>query len=158
MTECKHADSGCNYPEGDCLGVSMDTQNTPGLEVLRSGFTPDGQRVFLLFDQKRVTYRIATRWVWLGEFACLADAMDVFEVVEFAEGDLRQFARAAKKEARRVPVSRMASRSPISRTWFLLDCAQKRVSGLRPTYCGAKGSVIHWRAATAKATSQENTQ
>lgn len=23
MTTCKHADSGCNYPEGDCAGVCM---------------------------------------------------------------------------------------------------------------------------------------
>ena len=23
MTACKHADSGCNYPEGECLGVCM---------------------------------------------------------------------------------------------------------------------------------------
>jgi hypothetical protein len=23
MTTCKHADSGCNYPEGECLGVCM---------------------------------------------------------------------------------------------------------------------------------------
>lgn len=40
MTTCKHADSGCNYPEGECLEVCNSAQHTPGpwkKEILEAG-------------------------------------------------------------------------------------------------------------------------
>jgi hypothetical protein len=33
MTTCKHADSGCNYPEGECLGVCTGTKQEPAFAV-----------------------------------------------------------------------------------------------------------------------------
>lgn len=43
MTTCKHADSGCNYPEGECLGECMDnTQECKRCEG--DGEIPDPSR------------------------------------------------------------------------------------------------------------------
>jgi len=127
----------------------MADVHTTGPEILRSGYTPDGQRIFLMFDHALGEYQIATRWAWLGKFASFAAAAEVFEAVEFAEGDLRQFARYVKSEAKRVPASRFAADKAMSRAWFLFECAVKRAAGLRPIYCGSKGSVIDWRTARA---------
>lgn len=33
MTTCKHADSGCNYPEGECVGVCMEEAPQPDKEL-----------------------------------------------------------------------------------------------------------------------------
>ncbi len=54
-------------------------------ETLRSGITPDGQRVFLVFDAARATYRLATRWIWLSQFDRVQDACDAFEALEMME-------------------------------------------------------------------------
>lgn len=115
-----------------------------GTGTLRSGFTIDGQRVFLEFDAARRSYRLATRWAWLAEFPTLADAAEVFEAIEFCEGDLRKAARILKAEALRLPRHRLICTTAMDRTWELLECLEHRQAGRRPVYCGSKGSVIKW--------------
>jgi hypothetical protein len=116
-------------------------------ETIRSGFTIDGQRVFLEFDASRSTYRLATRWAWLAEFPTLADAADVFDALEFCEGDLRHAARIIKADAQRLPRHHMICATAMDRTWGLLKCLEHRQAGRRPVYCGSKGAVINWVAA-----------
>lgn len=122
---------------------------TTTTETLRSSVTPDGQRVLLEFDATRGTYRIATRWTWLSEFPTLAEAADVFEALEFCEGDLRHAARVLKAEASRLPrqMSKAMDPNALSRTWELINCLEKRLAGLRPMICGSKGSVTVWKPA-----------
>jgi len=113
-------------------------------EILRSGFTVDGQRVFLECDGK--VFRIGTRWVWLAKFGSIWDACDAFEAIEMMDGNLDAIARLLKMEIARVPRHRFGcKRNTMSRITYLTDCVGKRLSGLRPVYCGSKGSVVEWR-------------
>lgn len=115
------------------------------METLRSGFTPDGQCVFLFFDAVRNTYRIATRWQWLGRFDSIWDACDAFEAVELMEGDLKKASKLAKIEIKRVPRHVFGSnRSAMTRINYLLNGIERRLAGLRPVICGSKGSVEKW--------------
>ena len=115
------------------------------METLRSGFTPDGQRVFLLFDESRREYKLATRWAWLSSFDNVHDACDAFEAIEFMEGDLRKSAKTAKAEIARVPRRMFGQRrSAMARINYLITCVERRAAGLRPVICGSKGSVEKW--------------
>ena len=112
-------------------------------ETLRSGFTPDGQKVFLIFDGQH--YRLATRWIWLAGFDSVWDACDAFEALEMMEGDLRQAAKAIRGEISRVPRHQFGSkRNSMGRTNYLINCAIKRLAGLRPVTCGSKGAITKW--------------
>ena len=115
------------------------------METLRSGFTPDGQRVFLLFDSAINKYRIATRWAWLASFEVINDACDAFEAIEFMEGDLRPAARIAKAEIARVPRHAFGrGRCSMGRISYLISCVERRAKGFRPVIFGSKGSVEKW--------------
>ena len=116
-------------------------------ETLRSSVTPDGQRVFLEFDGS--SYRIGTRWNWLARFDRIFDACDAFEAIEMMEGDLSKIAKVVKAEIQRVPRCQFGSkRNTMTRIVYLVNCVEKRIRGLRPAFCGSKGSVIDWRAAS----------
>ena len=115
------------------------------METLRSSITTDGQRVFLFFDETRGLYRLATRWSWLASFDSVWDGCDAFEALEMMEGDLRQAARAIKREISRVPRHRFGSkRNSMGRTNYLIDSVIKRLSGLRQVICGSKGAITKW--------------
>ncbi len=115
------------------------------METIRSGFTPDGQRVFLFFDTQRNLYRLATRWAWLASFDNVWDACDSFEAVELMEGDLRRVAKTAKLEIIRVPRHMFGkNRSAMTRINYLINCIERRLDGLRPIICGRKGAVEKW--------------
>ncbi len=115
------------------------------METLRSSVTPDGQRVFLVFDEDKSQYRLATRWIWLTSFESVWDGCDGFEALEMMEGDLRQAAMAIKGEISRVPRHQFGSaRNNMVRTKYLIDCVIKRLAGLRPVSCGRKGAIQKW--------------
>lgn len=116
---------------------------SPSQETLRSGFSPDGQRIYLVFSNGK--YRLCTRWVWLSDFDTLADAADLFEALEFTEGDLKKAAKIGKAEIRRVPRRVFGeSRNSMSRICYLFNAIDRRLSGLRPVRCGSHGSVEKW--------------
>jgi hypothetical protein len=111
-------------------------------ETLRSGFTPDGQKVFLIFDGQH--YRLATRWIWLDRFLSIWDACDAFEALEMMEGDLRASSKKIKTEIARIPRHFDLLRNKATRISHLVTCAEKRINGLRPLSCGSKSSVTKW--------------
>lgn len=114
-------------------------------ETLRSSYTCDGVRLFLLFDAKARLYRLATRWYWLSSFDSIWDACDAFECLELIEGSEQQIARILKSEIKRVPRSTFGkARSSMGRLNYLINSAERRLQGLRPIRSGSKGSVEHW--------------
>lgn len=113
-------------------------------ETIRSGFTPDGQRVFLEFDQAKNVYRVATRWAWLVGFDNIWDACDAFEAIELMEGDLRKVAKLAKSEVVRVPRHSFVAPQSMARINYLVNSIERRLAGLRPTRTGSNGSVECW--------------
>ena len=114
------------------------------METLRSSVTPDGQRVFLVFDEDKSQYRLATRWIWLAGFDSVWDACDAFEALEMMEGDLRASSKKIKTEIARIPRHFDLLRNKATRISHLVTCAEKRINGLRPLSCGSKGSVTKW--------------
>jgi len=115
------------------------------METLRSSVTPDGQRVFLVFDEDKSQYRLATRWIWLAGFDSVWDACDAFEALEMMEGDLRASSKEIKTEIARIPRHHFGFlRNKATRISHLVTCAEKRINGLRPLSCGSKGSVTKW--------------
>lgn len=116
-------------------------------ETIRSGVTPDGQRIFLEFDAVQKDYRIATRWTWLVRFSNIWDACDAFEAIELMGGDLRKVAVLAKKEIARVPRTHFVAPQSMGRIKYLLNSIERRIAGLRPRRTGSKGSVELWEAA-----------
>lgn len=112
-------------------------------ETLRSSWTLDGQRIFLIFSAG--LYRVATRWVWLASFKQLAEAAVAFEALEMLEGDPRALMSHIKTEIRRRPSRQFGSRRhSMSRIAYLVRCVDNRVAGLRVRIGGSKGSVEAW--------------
>lgn len=118
-------------------------------ETLRSGWTLDGQRIFLQYDIERRRYLLATRWRWLAPFESLDAACDAFEVMEMSEGEPVALASHIKTEIRRNPRSRSAG-SPHARLVYLADCAELRMQGLRPQSAGRRGAVVRWVPARSR--------
>lgn len=117
-------------------------------EVLRSSFSCDGTRVFLIHDADKGLYRLATRWSWLTAFESVWDACDAFEALELMTGDEREIAKILKTEIKRVPRHTFGKmRNSIKRINYLINSAERRMAGLRPQRCGSKGSVERWIAA-----------
>ena len=114
-------------------------------ETLRSSFTVDGQRLFLIYDESKKLYRVATRWAWLVSFDNVRDACDAFDSIEFMEGDLRKAAKIVKNEMVRTSRNNFSYlNNAMARVNWLISCVERRLQGLRPVYCGSKGSVIKW--------------
>lgn len=113
-------------------------------EILRSSFTCDGIRIFMTFDAEAKVYRVATRWVWLAAFDSVWDACDAFEAMELMGGADRHLASLIKQEIKRVPRYRASKWLGMERVNSLIDCAVRRLSGLRPQSCGRKASVVRW--------------
>lgn len=117
-------------------------------ETLRSSFTCEGVRVFLIYDAQTRAYRLATRWYWLASFETVWDACDAFEALQLMEGDDQQICRILKSEIKRVPRYVFGSnRNKMGRINYLINSAERRLRGLRPIRCGSKGSVERWVAA-----------
>lgn len=126
----------------------MTSTSTSTPETLRSSFTCGGVRVFLIYDAKTRVHRLATRWYWLASFESIWDACDAFEALELMEGDDRQISRILKSEIKRVPRYEFgANRNKMGRINYLINSAERRLQGLRPTRCGSKGAVERWVAA-----------
>ncbi|HDS1721606.1 hypothetical protein NPS53_08850 [Pseudomonas putida] len=113
-------------------------------EILRSSFTQDGIRFFLVFDAEKTTFRIGTRWHWLESFDSVWDACDAFEAMELADGDHIKLGRLIKKEISRVPRIRFVQRGGMGRINYLINSIERRLQGLRPQRCGSKGAVERW--------------
>jgi hypothetical protein len=114
-------------------------------EILRSSFTCEGTRVFLIHDQDKGLYRLATRWVWLTAFESVWDACDAFEALELMAGDERVIAQVLKVEIKRVPRHTFGKlRNSMKRINYVINSAERRLQGLRPQRCGSKGSVEQW--------------
>lgn len=112
-------------------------------ETLRSSWTLDGQRIFLVHSAGQ--YRLATRWVWLASFKHLADAAVAFEALEMLEGDPRALIRNIHTELRRRPSSSFsARRTGMARISYLVRCVDRRMLGQRVRIGGSKGSVEVW--------------
>jgi len=117
-------------------------------EILRSSYTLDGQRVFLIYYARLQVYRLALRWRWLGSFQTLADACEGFEALEMSEGDPVALVVAIKKEITRQPRYLAANGGRrMARIHSLLDAAERRIAGQRPVSTGRKGSVVRWVSA-----------
>lgn len=54
-------------------------------ETLRSSWTLDGIRIFLVHDPKTSRFKVGTRWYWLGTFAKVDDGCAAFEALEMIE-------------------------------------------------------------------------
>lgn len=112
-------------------------------ETLRSSWTLDGQRIFLVHSAGH--YRLATRWVWLASFKQLAEAAVAFEALEMLEGEPRRLVACIKGEIRRRPDHQFGSRrSSHGRVAYLVRCVDNRLAGWRPRIGGSKGSVECW--------------
>ena len=112
--------------------------------VLRSSFSLDGTRIFLVHIEGS-GFRIGTRWRWLAKFDLIFDACDAFEALEMMEGDLARAGAALKAEIRRVPRHTFGrKRSTHSRISYLVRCSESRAAGMRLKRCGSKGSVEYW--------------
>lgn len=117
------------------------------LEVLRSSFTLDGTRVFLIHDAQRVAYHLATRWAWLSSYQKIEDACDAFEALELMEGDEKRITGFLTSEIKRVPRHRFGSaRNTMGRINYLINCVEHRLQGHRLVICGSKGAVERWVA------------
>ncbi len=113
--------------------------------VLRSGFTLDGQRIFLEYVQNKETYRLGTRWVYLLNFDRIEDACDAFEVLEFLEGEPKELAKHIKTEIKRTPRHRVAQQATaMARVVHLVRNVEFRLAGKRPVMSGSKCSVVSW--------------
>jgi len=112
-------------------------------ETLRSSWTLDGQRIFLVHSAGQ--YRLATRWVWLASFKQLADAVVAFEALELLEGDPRGLITNIRTELRRRPSCSFGTRrTSMARIAYLVRCVDRRMLGQRVRVCGSKGSVEVW--------------
>lgn len=111
------------------------------IEVLRSTFTADGQRLSLNYIQATSQYAVATPWQWLVKCEKLNDAIAAYEVLEFCEGDLKKQVPVLKKELGRVKKNSICG-GAMARTNYILDCMERRSLGLRPVFTGSKGSVV----------------
>jgi hypothetical protein len=121
---------------------------SPRHETLRSSFTLDGTRVFLIHDADKAAYRLATRWVWLSSYPRIEDACDAFEALEALElmsGNEKRIAGFLTSEIKRVPRHRFGSaRNTMGRINYLINCAEHRMKGQRLVICGSKGAVERW--------------
>lgn len=118
-------------------------------EILRSSYTQEGERFFLVYDPIKAVFRIGTRWQWLVGFESIWDACDAFETLELAEGDQKALAGLIKKEVRRVPRHHFIHRGSMGRINYLINSVERRMQGLRPQRCGSKGAVERWIPRTA---------
>lgn len=113
------------------------------IETLRSSWTLDGQRIYLMHSAGQ--YHLATRWVWLTTFQQLTDAADSFEALEMLEGDPKALVAHLLREVRRRPAHTFgARRFSHSRIAYLARCAENRMRGLRLRIEGRAGSVEAW--------------
>jgi hypothetical protein len=118
---------------------------SPRHETLRSSFTLDGTRVFLIHDADKAAYRLATRWVWLSSYPRIEDACDAFEALELMSGNEKRIAGFLTSEIKRVPRHRFGSaRNTMGRINYLINCAEHRMKGQRLVICGSKGAVERW--------------
>jgi hypothetical protein len=112
--------------------------------IIRSSFALDGTRIFLIHDDSKSVFRIATRWSWLATFQTVWDGCDAFEALELLEGDLRSISRLLRTEINRVPRWVFIHRNRMGRINYLINSAERRLQGLRPQRCGTKGGVEKW--------------
>lgn len=116
-------------------------------EVIRSSFSCEGTRLFLVFDSCTRAYRLATRWQWLAAFDSIWDACDAFEALEMLEGNEKQLAALIKREIKRIPRHEFGlARNTMGRLNYLINSVERRLQGLRPIRSGSKGSVERWIA------------
>ena len=114
-------------------------------EILRSSYTCQGMPIFLIFDEKKSLYRLATRWYWLTAFDNVYDACDAFEAIGLMEGDEKHIAKILKTEIKRVPRYKFGlARNTMGRINYLINSAERRLAGLRPVLCGSKGAIEKW--------------
>ena len=119
----------------------MHTNN----ETLRTGWTLDGQRIFVIYQPSTALYRVATRWAWLLKFKQLQDAADAFETLEFLQGNISDLAKYLAIEIHRVPRHARARTAPaMARVAELVRCVERRMQGQRPQACGSKLAVVKW--------------
>lgn len=114
------------------------------IEGLRSSFSLEGTRIYLVHDSRKACYRLASRWHWLTAFESVWDACDAFAALELLEGCERTLAKAIKREIRRVPRHHFVQPNSMKRIGYLIRAVERRANGLRPQRCGSKGSVEQW--------------
>jgi hypothetical protein len=113
--------------------------------VVRSGWTLDGQRIYIEHDAKHRAYRVGTRWAWLLKFHAVEDACDAFEALEFLEGKITEVSKQLACEIRRTPRHRCARKArAMARVAELVRCVDLRLQGLQPQACGSKSAVVRW--------------
>jgi hypothetical protein len=116
------------------------------LEVIKSSFTLDGQKIFLIFIPETNSFRIGTRWAWLISFETIQSVSDAFEALELLDvEDLKTASAWIKKEMIRVPRTKVFQASAMSYVSELVSNCEKRLSGLAPFYSGSHQSVIRWK-------------
>ncbi|WHS57610.1 MULTISPECIES: hypothetical protein [Pseudomonas] len=115
-------------------------------EIIRSSFTLSGVRIFLVYDNSRCLFKLATRWYWLSSFDSVWDGCDAFEALELLDGDDRVLGAFIKREIKRVPRYRFANPNSMGRISYLTRSVERRMQGLKPQRCGSKGAVERWIA------------
>ena len=114
-------------------------------ECLRSGWTMDGQRVFVSFNPARQKYVLHTRWVNLAKFNHVYDAIDAFEAMELLDcQNLQTTIGFLKKEIERTPRYKSAQPNTQARIFYLVNCVENRQDGKQLKIVGSKGSVEQW--------------
>lgn len=119
---------------------------TEPTEIIRSSFTLSGVRIFLVYDNSRRLFKLATRWYWLCSFDSVWDGCDAFEALELLDGDDRVLGAFIKREIKRVPRYRFANPNSMGRISYLTRSVERRMQGLKPQRCGSKGAVERWIA------------
>lgn len=120
-------------------------RRTSTTTTIRSGWTLDGQRIYIEHDTARRVFKVATRWAWLMKFNAIHDACDAFEALELLEGGISNLATHVVAEIRRVPRHRtVASARGMARVAEIVRCAELRTRGIKPQACGSKSAVVRW--------------
>lgn len=133
MTKCKHAASGCNYPEGECLGVCMNkSQHTPG-PWKAVAFPAYGYGITAADSQQ---------------------ARDSFAVVHFADTSRGRTSERAKADARLISAAPELLDALVKLESAFTDADITS----REYRHKARLALIAARAAIAKATNQKGTQ
>ena len=120
------------------------TSHEAHIEILRSSFSLNGTRIYLVHDSLKGCYRLASRWHWLTTFESVWDACDAFEALELLDGCERSLAKVIKREIKRVPRHHFVQPNSMKRIGYLIRAVERRAAGLRPQRCGSKGSVECW--------------
>ena len=95
------------------------------LEVLRSGFLLEGDRLFLYFDRAIQQFRVGTPWRWLAKFPDLDNAGAAYEAIELIDLDVNLIAQRIGRAVRANPAQKFsAAASAMARVTAIVSAVE----------------------------------